>query len=195
MNLKENIKKILKEETKVLNTNTDAKVVAELNKHVTNELANVKSKLPKPKLNIIDPNIIINGVVQYFKSTIPSTLLTIKLGKGGDTFVYNTFNKLLGLIESELNNIGWVKKKTIQTFAPSKDELKKMLEESDEFDDYLQMFNDLVDFPFVIGWMDEVGPYKDNIWKFDNQKNEWLKKNKRMVKNLIIDKILNFIYS
>jgi len=43
--------------------------------------------------------------------------------------------------------------------------------------------------------MDEVRPYLTKINNFDDQKNEWLKTNRKIIKNLIIDKILNFIYS
>jgi len=194
MNLQENIRRVLREETGVL---SDAKVIAELNKHIVDEINDVKSKLPKPTLDIkiIDTNAVINGAAIYLKSTVPSTLQAMKSGKGGDVFVQNTLNKLLTLVESEFKKIGWLKKKSIQALSPSKEELKKTLEVSSEFDNYFQMFVDLVDFPFVISMMDEVKPYLNKINNFDDQKNEWLKTNRKIIKNLIIDKILNFIYS
>jgi hypothetical protein len=200
MNLQETIGRVLREE---INAIGDAKVIDELNKHIVDEINDVKSKLPKPTLDIkiIDTNAIINGTAIYLKSTVPTTLRAMKSGKGGDVFVQDILTKLLTLVESELkkgfpdNLIGWGKKKSIRLLSPSKEELKKTLEESSEFDNYFQMFVDLVDFPFVISMMDEVQPYLTNINNFDDQKNEWLKKNRKIIKNLIIDKILNFIYS
>ena len=194
MNIQETIRRVLIEETGALG---DSKVIAELNKHIVDEINDVKSKLPKPTLDIkiIDTNAVINGTAIYLKSTVPTTLQAMKSGKGGDVFVQNTLNKLLTLVESELKKIGWLKKKSIQALSPSKEELKKTLEGSSEFDNYFQMFVDLVDFPFVIGMMDEVRPYLNKVNSFDDQKNEWLDKNRKIIKNLIIDKILNFIYS
>ena len=172
MNLQENIRKVLREE---INTLGDTKVIAELNKHIVDEINDVKSKLPKPTLDIkiIYTNAVINDAAIYLKSTVPSTLQAMKSGKGGDVFVQNTLNKLLTLVESELKKVGWIKKKSIQVLSPSKEELKKTLEKSGEFDNYFQMFVGLVDFPFVIGLMDEVQPYLNKVYAFDDQKNEW----------------------
>jgi len=185
--------RVVNEETK--SVNTDAKVIAQLNKWIDEHIAKAKSKLPTLKINVIDPNIIIDKVGTYLKSTIPTTLQNIKLGKGGDTFVYNVYTHIIPMIDSEINEIGWMKKKTIQALAPSKEELKKMLEQSEAFDDYLEMFNDTVDFSFGIGWMNEVKPYENNILKFTKQKDAWLDKNKLIIKNIIINKILKFVYS
>ena len=57
------------------------------------------------------------------------------------------------------------------------------------------MFEELVDFPFFIGWMDETDSYKTKLWLFDDQINKWLKTNKQTVKSQIITKMLNFIYT
>ena len=195
MNLQENIQRILREEVNELNANTDNKVILQLNKHIDTNINDIKSKLPEQKINIIDTNEIINGMSQYLKSNISATLMSIKSGKGGDTFVYNVYHKLLDLIEVQLKNIGWAKKKSIWAFAPSKEELKKTLDQSEEFYDYIQMFEELVDFPFFIGWMDETDSYKTKLWLFDDQINKWLKTNKQTVKSQIITKMLNFIYT
>ena len=200
MNLQETIRKVLREESGALG---DAKVIEKINNHIVDEINEFKSKLPKSTIDIkiIDTTAVINNATVYLKSKIPTTLQDMKSGKGGGVFVHDILTKLLTLVESELkkgfpdNLIGWGKKKSIRLLSPSKEKLKKILEESDEFDNYFQMFVDLVDFPFVIGMMDEVKPYLNKINAFDNQKNEYLKNNYKAIKDGIINKVINFIYS
>jgi hypothetical protein len=200
MNLQETIRRVLREEINALG---DAKVIEKINNHIVDEINEFKSKLPKSTIDIkiIDTTAVINNATVYLKSKIPTALQDMKSGKGGGVFVHDILTKLLTLVESELkkgfpdNLIGWGKKKSIQLLSPSKEKLKKILEESDEFDNYFQMFVDLVDFPFVIGMMDEVQPYLNKINAFDNQKNEYLKNNYKAIKYGIINKVINFIYS
>ena len=174
-------KKILSEDI-----NSDNKIInalkEKINRGIDEFVSKNKTSLDKSS-KILDANSIVSQFKNYLISQTPSLLQQMKTGKGGDVFVQNTLNKLLSLVESELKKIGWLKKKSIQALSPSKEELKKTLEGSSEFDNYFQMFVDLVDFPFVISMMDEVQPYLTKINNFDDQKNEWLKKNRKIIKN------------
>jgi len=179
-------------------TLADGRVLKQIHSSIARELNVIRSSIPPQKIEVVSPGPIITGVEQQLKSMAPATLASITSGKGGDVFATTVFTKLLSLLDSELAKVSWVTKKTLQASvmlsSPTRAGLKKSLEEGEAFDSYYEMFESLVDFTMFIGWMDETDSYKDKLWQFDSQKGNWLQQNRKMVKNAVIEKILNFLY-
>ena len=64
-----------------------------------------------------------------------------------------------------------------------------------DISDYISLFTYLIDFSFMIGAMDEMQKYADNMgdWGKDNYK--WVIKNQNTIKTDIINTIVNNLYS
>ena len=82
----------------------------------------------------------------------------------------------------------------IRTIAGNKDKLKQEMNQKD-ISDYLMIFKSIIDFPFMIGYMDEIKSYEDNLWKWETQSNGWVEKNEKAIKTDIINTIINNLYS
>ena len=100
---------------------------------------------------------------------------------------------MYSIIQSNLNDINWVKRQLIKGFTPSKDELLNQMK-GKNIDEYFQTFKDLLDLSFKIGWMDEVQPYSDNLIKWSNQLYNWIDSRRKIIKENFINLIINSIY-
>ena len=199
--LSESVKKIIITESQYLrllseNANLDNKLINNMKK-ATNEniddfVAKNKAILQKSS-NILDTNLIISQFRNYLIGQMPSLLQQMKTGKGGDVFATNAYKSLYSIIQSNLNNIGWTKRQLVKTISPSKDELLKQMRGSD-VDEYFRDFKGLLDFSFMIGWMDEAKPYSDNFDKWSDGLYRWVDTHRKRIKENIINLIINTIY-
>ena len=199
--LRESVKKIIITESQYLrllseNANLDNKLINNMKK-ATNE--NIDDFVAKNKVilqkssNILDTNLIISQFRNYLIGQMPSLLQQMKTGKGGDVFATNAYKSLYSIIQSNLNNIGWTKRQLVKTISPSKDELLKQMRGSD-VDEYFRDFKGLLDFSFMIGWMDEAKPYSDNFDKWSDGLYRWVDTHRKRIKENIINLIINTIY-
>jgi hypothetical protein len=97
------------------------------------------------------------------------------------------------LVQEEIKNMGMLKRGSIRLMI-NKESLKKEMSEKD-ISDYLQIFYGTVDFAFLIGWMDEVKSYEDNLLKWEKENSDWVAKNQKGIKTDIINTIINNLYS
>jgi len=152
-----------------------------------------KEYLDKSK-KVIDPYKIIDKFKEYLISRIPDIIPQLKTGKGGAKFAYDCFIFVKNLVQEEIKNMGFVKRNAVKLLAGNKESLKKEMNEKD-VSDYVSLFSDLIDFSFMIGWMDEMKKYEDNLLMWGEDNNKWVSKNQTTIKTDIINIILNNLYS
>jgi hypothetical protein len=143
---------------------------------------------------VIDPYKIIDKFKDYLISKIPDILPQLKTGKGGTKFAYDCFIFIKNLVQEEIKNMGIIKRNAIKLLAGNKESLKKEMNEKD-VSDYVSLFSNLIDFSFMIGWMDEMKKYEDNLLMWGKENYDWVSKNQKTIKNDIINTIVNNLYS
>ena len=188
MNLQENIQRI-KEMMKI-----DPSV--ELKKRIEENFADIKQKYKQyldQSKKVIDPYKVIDKFKDYLISRIPDIMPQLKTGKGGAKFAYDCFIFVKNLVQEEIKNMGMLKRGSIRLMI-NKESLKKEMSEKD-ISDYLQIFDGTVDFAFLIGWMDEVKSYEDNLLKWEKENSDWVINNQKTIKTDIINTIINNLYS
>jgi hypothetical protein len=169
----------------------------ELKKEIEENFVKLKQEykeyLDKSK-KVIDPYKIIDKFKYYLISRIPDILPQLKSGKGGTKFAYDCFIFIKNLVQEEIRNMGVIKRNAIKLLAGNKESLKKEMNEKD-ISDYIYIFNNLIDFSFMLGVNDEMEKYIDNMgdWGKDNYK--WVIKNQNAIKTDIINTIVNNLYS
>jgi hypothetical protein len=169
----------------------------QIKKEIEDNFIEIKQKykeyLDKSK-KIIDPYKIIDKFKEYLISKIPDILPQLKIGKGGEKFAYDCFLFIKNLIQEEIKSMGFIKKNTVKLLAGGKESLRKEMNEKD-ISEYIFLFQNLIDFSFMIGWMDETQKYLDNmgVWGKDNY--NWVNRNQKIIKTDIINTIVNNLYS
>jgi len=186
-------KKILSE-----NTSSDNKVINELRKSINDDInrfvADNKVYLDKSS-KILNANQIITQFKNYLISQAPFVLQEIKTGKGGDAFAETAYKKLYSIVQSNLNDVGWVKKRLVKTMVPNKEKLLNQMKRKD-LDKYFWTFKGLIDFAFNVGTMDELKPYRDNdnLYKWSEGAIGWVDNREKIIKDNFINLIVNSIY-
>jgi len=187
----------LVEETSDIATSS---IETELMRHIAGRVSRMKANMPKIDINIADINGKINGVTdgiaQYLISELKTkTVPNMLSGKGGYTFAESAFIKLSGLVDTQLNKFGGGMRWVIRQALPSEAEFRDEFNRSDEFNKYFSMFKSLIDFPMAIGLnVSGKNPEEDNVFKFDDQMDAYLEKNKDIIKGIVLDKLAFFIY-
>jgi hypothetical protein len=164
-----------------------------LKKSIEKDFSKIKSEY-KPFLDnankIIDPYILIDKFKNYLLSRIPEVLTQLKTGKGGAKFAYECFLFIKSIIDLEMKNINSAKKFALRNLGGGKDKIKSEMITKD-IDNYLQMFSDVINFSFTVGWMDEMKKYEDNLLKWDKECTDWVWKNGKSIKTDVTNTIVN----
>jgi hypothetical protein len=185
MNLQEQIHRILE----MMGKNP----ANELERIIKSDFSQIKTKYKSFLDNadkIIDPFFLIDKFQNYLISRIPEVLNQLKSGQGGPKFAYECFLFIKSLIDVEMKKIGSAKKFALKSLGGGKDKIKSEMMAKD-IDEYLQMFSEVINFSFSIGWMDEMKKYEDNLLKWDKECTDWVWKNGKTIKNDIINTIVN----
>jgi hypothetical protein len=169
----------------------------QLKKRIEEKFDKVKKDYKKfldQSTKFINPYKIIDKFKDYLISKIPDILPQLKTGKGGAKFAYDCFIFVKNLIQEEIKNMGIVQRNAIKLLSGNKESVKKEMNEKD-ISDYIYIFNNLIDFSFMLGVNDEMEKYIDNMgdWGKDNYK--WVIKNQNAIKTDIINTIVNNLYS
>jgi hypothetical protein len=147
----------------------------------------------------VDGNKLVDDFKNYLISQVPLTLELSKKGVNGQIYGYNSYKKILSLVETAFSDISWGKKKLIQAALPSKEKfLKEMKEGSRKYvlGAYLDEFKELLS-----EWIDistredkEYLQYKDNIDNYYSQIYTWFYDNDRNIRNEMLNKVINVFY-
>jgi hypothetical protein len=179
------------EEIKSIDPASELKVSIE--KSIIKVKNDYKEYLDESK-KIINPYTIIDKFKDYLISRIPDVINQLKTGQGGAKFAYDCYIFIKNLITNEIKDIGMMKKVAIKVSAGNKEDAKKEMTQKD-VSEYTQIFNNIVDFAFAIGWMDEMKKYEDNVLKWEKENNDWIDKNGHTIRIDIINTIINNLYS
>ena len=189
MNLQEQIHRI----HEMMGVDPSIQLKKEIEENFVEIKKEYKEYLDKSK-KVIDPYKIIDKFKEYLISRIPDIIPQLKTGKGGAKFAYDCFIFVKNLVQEEIKNMGFVKRNAVKLLAGNKESLKKEMNEKD-VSDYVSLFSDLIDFSFMIGWMDEMKKYEDNLLMWGEDNNKWVSKNQTTIKTDIINTIVNNLYS
>ena len=191
MNLQEQISRIqsmmgLNEETKT--------PIQHIQKTIDEKILNLKKQIPSNVKSVLNPEKMIDDYRNYLISKIPETIEKSKTGQGGEQFAYQCYTKLMELTQNQINEISGLKKITLKKLAPSKNEFLNNSKNVD-LDPFFETFKEIVDFPFLIGWMDQYKNYDTKMLDYSNQITNWVDKNKKRISNAVINKVSNFLYN
>ena len=136
----------------------------------------------------------INEYRNFLISKIPVILEKSMTGKGGEQFAYECYTKLMELVKNQINDISGFKKVTLKTLAPNKQKFLSNSENMD-LDPFFETFISIMDFPYIVAWMDKYKNVEGKMIDYSNQISNWVNKNKKTIINSIINKVSNFLYT
>jgi hypothetical protein len=194
MNLQEQILKI-KKVMGVINESDDP--INYLKQEITKKCETIKKDIPPAANKIIDADNVIDQFKKFLLDKIESTIEKSKTGNGGEQFAYECYIKLMQLIDQEIANVNWVGKNLVKAMAPNKNEFIENSKDVNNYEKYFNFFERLVDFPFLIGWMDQFQKnpkIEENMSKYSKQITDWVNKNKKNIVTDITNKLIKFIY-
>ncbi len=168
--------------------------IQHIQKTIDEKILNLKKQIPSNVKSVLNPEKIIDDYRNYLISKIPETIEKSKTGQGGEQFAYQCYTKLMELIQNQINEISGFKKTILKTLAPSKNEFLNNSKNVD-LDPFFETFKEIVDFPFLIGWMDQYKNYDTKMLDYSNQITNWVDKNKKTISNAVINKVSNFLYN
>ncbi len=164
---------------------------------IQRRLIRVKSEnkefLDKSK-KILNPYKIIDDFQNYLISKIPEAIIQMKSGNGGNKFAYDCFLYVKNKISQEMDDMGGIKKGAIRLMAGSKDSVMKNMKEVD-FQEYIFMFEQILDFSMPIALRDDFQKYENNSYKWYKDMTNWVTKNQSVIKNDIINLMVTKLYS
>jgi len=195
MNIQEQISRI-KDIMGVINESEDP--IKYITKEITEILEIIKRDIPEVANKIIDTKSVINQFKNFLIGKIPSIIEKSKTGNGGEQFAYECYTKLMQLIDQEIEKVSWFNRELIRRMAPDMETFKKNSMNSDNYQLYFDFFGRVVDFPFLIGWMDEfrkTPKTQDKMMDYSNQITNWVGKNEKVIVGNITNKLIKFIYS
>lgn len=191
MNLQENIHRIkslmiLKEENE--------NAIQQIQKNIDEEISGLKNKISNRAKSVLNPEKMINEYRNFLISKIPVILEKSMTGKGGEQFAYECYTKLMELVKNQINDISGFKKVTLKTLAPDKQKFLSNSENMD-LDPFFETFISIMDFPYIVAWMDKYKNVEGKMIDYSNQISNWVNKNKKTIINSIINKVSNFLYT
>ncbi len=190
MNLKEQILRI--QEVMLLNEETK-NPIQYLQKEIDEKISNLKKQIPSNVKSVLDPEKMIDDYRNYLISKIPEVIEKSKTGQRGEQFAYQCYTKLMELVQKQINNISGLKKITLKTLAPNKNKFLNNSKNID-LDPFFNTFKEIVDFPFLLGWMDQYKNYQTKMLDYSNQITNWVDKNQKPITNKVIEELSNFLY-
>lgn len=190
MNLQENIHRI--KEVMCLNEENE-NAVQHIQKNIDKEILELKNKIPNNVKSVLNPEKMINDFRNYLVSKIPVIIEKSKTGKGGEQFAYECYTKLMELVQNQINDISGIKKLTLKTLAPNKQEFFNNSKNVD-LEPFFDAFKFVTDFPFMISWMDKYKNVQGNMTDYSVQISNWVDKNRKPITNSVINKVSNFLY-
>ena len=191
MDLKKTIRKVLKE---MIIEESSQKPQDIIKANIIKILNTLKSDASKQSKGVINAQSAIDKFGNHLISQIPSILEKSKTGRGGEQFAYECYNKISQILDEELNSISGIKKFTLRQFAPKKDEFMKFSLNPNHYDLYFYFFEQLIDFPFQVGYLPEFEKVSDNMASFSSQITNYLDKNRIKIINYFVNKVANFLY-
>ena len=175
----------------------DAQVKAELIKRINSDIAGLRTNYAKAisdASKIIDVNSIIEQARLYLIQQVPTIILGLKSGRGGDAFASGFVGWMNSLIKRELGSISWLKKSGAKLLAPDK---ASFLARAGEFDasPFIEALNNILDMGMTVGWMDATKPYEDQLWAWSKGSSDWIVKNSGAIKTSMVNLFSNFLYA
>jgi hypothetical protein len=148
----------------------------------------------KQASKVIDVFPIVAQIKIHVLNRITQEYPNIISGKGGDKFGYNVWGYLSGLLNTEIDKIGWVKKQTIKTIAGNKD---KFIQNSKNVDDdgLYEFISNVLDIGYIA--RDELLSNETigyNAATYSAQYMTWISNNWRKMESGILNIIVNKIY-
>jgi hypothetical protein len=183
---------ILNESAEQQNIN---KVKAEFSRRFDKFVAQYTPQL-KQTSKVIDVFPIVAQVKIYVLNRIAQEYPNMISGKGGDKFAYGAWVYASGLLNSEIDKIGWVKKQAIKALAGNKDKFmqnsKIVANNTDNLYDFI---SSVLDIGYIAGseLIDNM-KLADNSASYSQQYMNWISKNWGKMETSVINSIANKLY-
>ena len=182
---------ILNESAEQQNIN---KIKSEFSRRFDRYVAQYTPQL-KQASKVINVFPIVNQIKIHVLNRITQEYTNIISGKGGDKFGYNIWGYLSGLLNTEIDKIGWVKKQTIKTIAGNKD---KFIQNSKNIDDegLYEFISNVLDIGYIAGneLVDDNPKLVSNSVNYSAQYMVWISNNWRKMEDSVVNSIANKLY-
>jgi hypothetical protein len=183
---------ILNESAEQQNIN---KVKAEFSRRFDKYVTQYTPQL-KQSSKVIDVFPIVAQVKSYVLNRIAQEYPNMISGKGGDKFAYGAWTYASGLLNSEIDKIGWVKKQAIKTLAGNKDKFMQSSKiAANDTDSLYDFISGVLDIGYIAGseLIDDM-KLADNSTSYSQQYMDWISKNWRKMETSVINSIANKLY-
>jgi hypothetical protein len=175
----------------------DSQVKLQLVNVINRDINGLKTKNAKAIADaskIIDVNAIIDKARLYLINQVPTVMLGLKSGRGGDVFTSGFVGYITSIIKSELESVNFIKKSAAKVLAPDK---AAFLARAGEFDEwpFISTLDSLLDMGMSVGWMEATKPYENQLWNWSKGSSNWLNKNAKKIKTDLVTLFSNFLYA
>jgi hypothetical protein len=189
--------KVLTEETHVLLEATAQQNIEKVKTEFVRRLdkyVNQYRPALKQASKVVDVFGLVNQGKEYVLNQIVNEYPNIISGKGGDKFAYNVWTYIVGILNSELQKIGWAKKQAIKALAGNKNEFieKSKRADTEKLYDFL---SGVLDIGYIAGseLLDDkkIG---DKSVDYSKQYMDWISNNWKKMENSVTNTIANNLY-
>jgi hypothetical protein len=184
--------KLLESESIYLNEKDD-RAIQYLRKQIEKKILSLKGKIPNNMKSVLNPEKMIDDYKNFLISRIPVILEKSKTGIGGNQFGYECYKKLMELVQKQVNEIPEYQKVALRTLAPKKQEFLNNSKNINLYP-FFDTFKSIIDFPFMIGWMDEYKNFEEKMLNYSNQISTWVDRERESITNSVINTVSNFLY-
>ena len=192
MNLKQTIRKILRE---MIVDESSEKPQEIVKTNINQILMKLKSDASRGTKGVINAKSAIDEFGTYLINRIPEILEKSKTGKNGEQFALECYNKVSEILDNQLKDISDMKRFFIRKLAPSeKDKFIKNSSNPNLYDLYFYFLEQMIDFPYQVGYLPEFDKVSENMAKFSSQITNYIDRNRTKIINNFVNKVANFLY-
>ena len=192
MNLQETIRRVLRE--MIINESSE-KPQEIVKTNINQILAKLKSDASRRTKGVINAKAAIDEFGDYLINRIPEILEKSKTGKNGEQFAFECYNKVSEILDNQLKDISDMKRFFIRKLAPSeKDKFIKNSSNPNLYDLYFYFLEQMIDFPYQVGYLPEFDKVSENMAKFSSQITDYIDRNRTKIINNFVNKVANFLY-
>ena len=189
--------KVLTEETHVLLEATAQQNIEKVKTEFVRRLdkyVNEYRPALKQASKVVDVFGLVNQGKEYVLNQIVNEYPNIISGKGGDKFAYNVWTYIVGILNSELQKMGWVKKQAIKTLAGNKNEFIEKSKRADTEGLY-DFLSGVLDIGYIAGseLLDDK-KISDKSVDYSKQYMDWISNNWKKMENSVTNTIANNLY-
>jgi hypothetical protein len=160
-----------------------------LKTNITEKLNLLKGETIFTEFIFMDINKSIDDFKNYLIDGIPDILERAKIGRGGERFANEVYEKLFDIFWQELNSKSITKRLSLEKDLFIESSLKP-----NQYDKFFDCFFELIDFTSQVGHLPQYEKVTNEMKEFSTQTSNYIKRFKDKVINDLVNKIVKFLF-